>query len=130
MLYAKTLIVKASYATSALAQASTAMKTIVTDFVSNVRSVAVWLNCDASGVAALDVDIQVTPDAQGTAAGSIVWYTAGQFTQVNTEVSYQVKQPTAVGAQMRAYPSLGGLHNFGVRVTFDAGGGFVSADTA
>lgn len=110
--YTKTTIVKASYATSALAQASTAMKKLSTKVLS-FPSVTVFLNCDAGGTAALDVDIQVTPDDT-----SEVWYTIDQFSQVIDAASTQAKSIMTVGRQLRTLPTLTGTHNFGCYAAF------------
>lgn len=119
-LYIKTLNVKASYATSALARAAAVMKTIDTKVISGgLLECTVYLNCTGVGVANLDVDVQITPD---TTVGSEVWYTTQQFAQITTSESQQAQKLAAIGRKIRCYPTLTGTHNFGLQLSYPLSG--------
>ena len=120
-IYTKTLNVKGSRNGSTAAQVAAVMKVLVTDFIYPRDLVTVYLNCDGVGTSSLDVDLQINPETS-----TAIWYTAQAFTQVLTTPSQQILVPTAIGYSMRALPTLGGTHNFGVRCTLPASGYIVS----
>lgn len=118
-IYTKTLNVKASYATTALAQAAAVMKIIDTSVLGASRNeIQIFLNCDAAptAVGTLDVDHQVSPDDS-----SQVFYTVGQFTQVDkdgTTAFQQARVPNAISRYFRCLPTLTSTFNFGCQISF------------
>lgn len=120
-MYTRTLLTKASYATTALAVAARASR--------NIRArngapndCSVFLNCDAGGTGALDVDVEVTPDETANSGASDVWYVSNSFDTIASTVSKQVRAPSVLAKKIRVAPVLTGTYNFGCQITYPIAG--------